>query len=229
MTVHNAGPERLPGRTDRDGRGHIGSSRGKQRGRPRAGPRTSAHSGVATAAELAGSQARRPARPGPAPARSPSRGPAASLPPPPCRRETRAAWRMSLSERPPPFCPGSPPGEPRAAIFNLLRLRAGGRAGGRTGGRAGRGAGLQRPDAAARDTGWGRGGCQGHQSQDKGHVGDAAYGSRARRLPAARGPSNPGLPPSRRTKRRPTRGPGPALGARPAPGPGARTTVGNGG
>lgn len=139
---------------------------------------------------------------------------------PPCRRETRAAWRMSLSERPPPFCPGSPPGEPRAAIFNLLRLRAGGRAGGRTGGPAGRGAGLQRPDAAARDRGWGRGGCQGHRSQDKGHVGDAAYGSRARRLPAARGPSNPGLPPSRRTKRRPTRGPGPALGARPAPGPG---------
>lgn len=44
-----------------------------------------------------------------------------------------------------------------------------------------------------------------------------ARGNSGRRLPAARG----GLPPSRRTKQRGTRGPGsaPALGARPAPAP----------
>lgn len=39
------------------------------------------------------------------------------------------------------------------------------------------------------------------------------------------GADKPGLPPSRRTKRRATRGPGSALGARPAPSTGARTTV----
>lgn len=39
------------------------------------------------------------------------------------------------------------------------------------------------------------------------------------------GAVKPGLPPSRRTKRRATRDPGSALGARPAPSTGTRTTV----
>lgn len=88
---------------------------------------------------------------------------------------------MPLRQRPPPFCPGSPPPE-RRAIFNVLNLRAGGG-----------GAWACPPGAwrSPRGTEAGDAGCQGHQSQDKGHVGDKARGNSARRLPAMRGPSSP--------------------------------------